>query len=77
MIQQLAVSIPEKREIPFEGNGSKWNTIPDQMVSIPEKREIPFEEFLLEKFQWNTLVSIPEKREIPFEEKKVLLKTFR
>ena len=41
------VSIPEKREIPFEGKyGIKAKKIKLE-VSIPEKREIPFEEMCL------------------------------
>ena len=39
----LAVSIPEKREIPFEEDYWKKVTESLEKVSIPEKREIPFE----------------------------------
>ena len=37
------VSIPEKREIPFEGSNSRCRLREIRSVSIPEKREIPFE----------------------------------
>ena len=38
------VSIPEKREIPFEDGILYKNLTAEKLVSIPEKREIPFEE---------------------------------
>ena len=37
------VSIPEKREIPFEEAEMRWFFWGSSKVSIPEKREIPFE----------------------------------
>ena len=37
------VSIPEKREIPFEVTFNSESEKLKAMVSIPEKREIPFE----------------------------------
>ena len=65
----LPVSIPEKREIPFEET-SFFDFLWKKYVSIPEKREIPFEAKLLKpKLLKPKLVSIPEKREIPFEAK--------
>ena len=61
------VSIPEKREIPFEVSINKHTRIVLILVSIPEKREIPFEDIDGDYIMFNMLVSIPEKREIPFE----------
>ena len=61
------VSIPEKREIPFEVRKLAKNQF-FTIVSIPEKREIPFEDKpILLKESDMSIVSIPEKREIPFE----------
>ena len=39
----MSVSIPEKREIPFEGMKLQAILKLKMDVSIPEKREIPFE----------------------------------
>ena len=44
MHQEINVSIPEKREIPFEVWVGDLGITMIQQVSIPEKREIPFEE---------------------------------
>ena len=64
----LWVSIPEKREIPFEAGNSETTSEKEQSVSIPEKREIPFEvRGLISHHMLSHIVSIPEKREIPFE----------
>ena len=40
------VSIPEKREIPFEVMVWYWQALWLAIVSIPEKRETPFEDMI-------------------------------
>ena len=42
--KKSSVSIPEKREIPFEEEAMQEEAERIEAVSIPEKREIPFEE---------------------------------
>ena len=42
-LQSVIVSIPEKREIPFEEVFMDKKVCLSVKVSIPEKREIPFE----------------------------------
>ena len=44
----VVVSIPEKRETPFEENKEAKAMIAYNFVSIPEKRETPFEEILVQ-----------------------------
>ena len=70
----MSVSIPEKREIPFEDKKENFYRGLSIPVSIPEKREIPFEAYADDKLKDVTKVSIPEKREIPFEDVKELLR---
>ena len=46
----MPVSIPEKREIPFEVKFNLFLNVRLIHVSIPEKREIPFEDTLKYSF---------------------------
>ena len=73
MGMMAGVSIPEKREIPFEVAGLLIILAAGCFVSIPEKREIPFEGYFSNySNDINDWVSIPEKREIPFEDARFL-----
>ena len=61
------VSIPEKREIPFEASAVSVLEEPQIKFQSLRKGKYPSKPATLLVMLWKRKVSIPEKREIPFE----------